>query len=238
MFKLLKTPDLVSLTNLTLGIFSIFLLVIGDTGFQPVLSIAASLLLLAAVADGVDGWLARRTQGGPLGEHIDSLADAVSFGVGPAVLVLAFSKTYGSFETIVLSAAVGTLYILCGIFRLARYNAFHTPGRGYEGIPITGASVGISVLAIFAEKISLPYGSFLLITSLLIFSFVMVSTLPFPKIRKSLTFKFLIVVFSLTVLSSPFTSVYACIAPGILTFLMLMYLLSPVLTILRKKKSV
>jgi len=228
MFKLLKLPDIVSFSNLVFGVISIFLLITVDLNLPNVISVSAAILLLAAVADGLDGYLARKYKGGSLGEHIDSLADTVSFGVAPTVLLISYCKVNSSNNIIFIACIAGIIYILCGVYRLARYNAFHTPGTGYDGIPITGASVGISTFTLFFDKFSFPNSDIILILITLIFSYIMISTIPYPKIHQKIIFQFLIVVFTFTVLSSLSNSVYAAIAPGILSFLMIIYILSPV----------
>ena len=73
-FQMLRLPDLVSLLNLICGIGSIAVAAQSNSfGF------ALILLLIAAIADGADGYIARRFRGGELGEQLDSLADAVSY---------------------------------------------------------------------------------------------------------------------------------------------------------------
>lgn len=236
MFELLKTPDYVSLSNVALGILSILVAACSDDT-EPLLSISAALLLLAAVADGMDGWVARKTSGGgPLGEHIDSLADVISFGIAPAVLLTVFCKVSGSRAALFIASVVACIYVICGVLRLARYNAFHSEiPSGYEGIPITAGCVAIAVFTIFLDKIRLVlnesqvrYIPFILIAAMFVMSLLMISKVPYSKVMKTNTFLFLIAVFALTVLSSIFVSVYAAIAPGILSFLMIIYLIIPV----------
>jgi CDP-diacylglycerol--serine O-phosphatidyltransferase len=83
----------------------------------------ADLLLAAAFApaaflfDVLDGRIARwRHTSSPLGRELDSLADVISFGVGPATLAYAAGMN-GLWDAVVL-----VYFVCCGVSRLARYN--------------------------------------------------------------------------------------------------------------------
>jgi CDP-diacylglycerol--serine O-phosphatidyltransferase len=90
--------------------------------------VAASLIFLAMVFDMLDGSVARlMKQTSELGAQLDSLCDAISFGVAPAFLMLQFVTKeldrYGGFEYHSrLLWTIGVLYALCAIMRLARFN--------------------------------------------------------------------------------------------------------------------
>jgi len=204
--------------------------------FSGSFSVAAVCLLVAAAADGVDGYVARKTSSGPLGAHIDSLVDAVSFGVAPAVLVYCMSGE-------LISILFVCLYAVCGILRLARYNAFPPQEPVYSGIPITGACVSLAVLIIcfneaFRVPIEIPYSNELIYITLFFLSLLMISTIPYPKVMKKMTFILLILLFSGTVISVFVSSPYLVIFPGVLCLLMLFYSLSPIAGLIWKKDSI
>ena len=230
MFHLLKAPDFASIINLLFGVAAIF------SAFNGAYGVAAALLLIAAVADGVDGYIARKTSGGPLGGHIDSLVDAISFGVAPAVIVYCMTGS-------LISIAFVSFYVICGVLRLARYNAFPSKEPGYSGIPITGASVAVAVFIILlinleAINVTLPYAHKMLLIFMFILSLLMVSTIPYSKVMKKGTFMMLIVVFFGTIVSVFVEIPYLIICPIILGALMLIYLISPLIGLIGKKKSV
>jgi len=89
---------------------------------------AAALIFLAMVFDMLDGSVARlMKQTSELGAQLDSLCDAVSFGVAPAFLMLQFvTKELQDYEKIHYPArllwTIAVLYALCAILRLARFN--------------------------------------------------------------------------------------------------------------------
>jgi CDP-diacylglycerol--serine O-phosphatidyltransferase len=131
---------------------------------------AVLLVILSAVADGFDGFLARRTKASELGAGLDSLADLISFGVAPAVLVV---KT---FDMSALILAASTIYLTCGILRLARFNISANNDSYFEGIPITAS--GLTVAASMLSK-----NPQLTLILTLVLAALMVSSIPYPKIR-------------------------------------------------------
>ena len=161
----IRLPDGASLLNASLGYASILMASEGE--YAP----SAALILLAMAADGLDGLLARRLGDGPLGTQIDSLADVLSFGAAPAYLVwAAFGPIFG-----LLFSVLGAFYIACGILRLARFNVAKREGE-FQGMPIPGAG------ALVATSVLLdgPLLTALLMVSI---SLLMVSTVPYPKLR-------------------------------------------------------
>lgn len=97
--------------------------------------LALWLILLAAIADGVDGVLARRLRvTSAMGEQLDSLTDIVAFGTAPAFL---FSSYYGDAPA-VLRFGVPFGFVVAGAYRLARFHTRPNVG-GFCGLPITVA---------------------------------------------------------------------------------------------------
>jgi len=123
--QLIKLPDVLSVLNALLG-FSAILLVLGGVSVtERALKNALVLILLAAVVDGLDGIVARTLQKSPLGTYLDSLADMISFGLAPAIVVYVLIKDYlavTSPRVEVVLAFCGA-YVICGMLRLARFNA-------------------------------------------------------------------------------------------------------------------
>lgn len=135
---------------------------------------ASLLIFLAAVCDSLDGRIARRGNATTdIGKELDSLCDVVSFGVAPALLIYIqfFSE---SMSLIALSAAL--FYVVCGAYRLARFNISHNHDF-FVGIPITLAGIVIAVLAWAGS--GLP--GEVMIGALVILGFLMVSTIKVPK---------------------------------------------------------
>jgi len=83
---LLRVPDYFTLLNAAFGLCA--LLAAGQSQDQISAQLAVIFIIFAAIADGLDGFLARKLGSSPIGANLDSLADLVSFGVAPAFLAL------------------------------------------------------------------------------------------------------------------------------------------------------
>lgn len=142
---------------------------------------AALTICLAALCDALDGRVARALRvSSPFGRELDSLADIVSFGVAPALLVYegffrdgaAADDTYS-----VLWMALAGLFVCCGAARLARYNVTGSTGRFFVGVPIPAAGLTITGLAMFPSRLN----AVLMALVVLFAAFLMISTLRFPN---------------------------------------------------------
>ncbi|MHC4252301.1 MAG: CDP-alcohol phosphatidyltransferase family protein, partial [Planctomycetota bacterium] len=162
-FKVQIVPTAVSLANFLCGFASItyslkasFLMASStDPGeSEHFLYLAAMLVCFAMVADLLDGKIARMTGGdSAFGAEIDSLSDVVSFGVAPAVLVVALAKTHPFWAAGRLHRAAWILagaYAAFAAMRLARYNVEKNvqPGERFSGLPSPAAAGAIVSLAL------------------------------------------------------------------------------------------
>jgi len=233
-FQMLRLPDLVSLLNLICGISSIAVAAqatVKAATFQTAeahngFALALILLLAAAIADGADGYIARRFKGGELGEQLDSLADAVSFGVAPALLVY---LQFGQINPLIrdpdpLIAVFPVFFAICGVLRLARFNSVASRKTGFEGLPITAGCVMLVTYMLLNE--SLVKIDFLLALTLGI-SILMVSSVNYPKIKNVRILAFIASVFGITMLLYLYNVEYMRIFSILPFILMLTYLFSP-----------
>jgi archaetidylserine synthase len=194
--RLIKLPDLFSVLNALLG-FSAILLVLGGVSVtERAIKEALVLILLAAVVDGLDGMVARNVECSPLGVYLDSLADMLSFGVAPAIVVYVLITDHldvsAPHVTVVL--ALCGAYVISGMLRLARFNANlfflrkALPKEGkndFVGFPITGAATFLASFMLLAIELEVPpYSSaFLLIALLGMLCFLMTSRIRYRTIR-------------------------------------------------------
>ncbi len=168
--KLIKLPDLLTICNGIFGFYAI-LIVLAGSGTEG----ALVAILSAAVIDGMDGMIARKIESSPIGRYLDSLADMLSFGTAPAVI--AFALQNGTFI-----AAVCSAYMVCGMLRLARFDATATMGDGFVGLPITGSAVCLSSFMLLALELQLN-SSLLLPLFMAVLCVLMVSRLRYGNIR-------------------------------------------------------
>lgn len=137
---------------------------------------AALTICLAALFDALDGRLARALHvASNFGKELDSLADIVSFGVAPAILL--YEHAFQSDQRHLLWMGVCGLFVCCGAARLARYNLTGASGRFFLGMPIPAAGLTLTGLALFPSRLSAE----LLAVMVLGLGCLMISTLRYPN---------------------------------------------------------
>jgi len=139
---------------------------------------AGWLIIIAVLCDGMDGKLARWTGTDSIyGFEMDSLADLVSFGAAPAFLVYTASlKAFG-----IPGFLVAFLYLLAGVYRLARFNVLQAGDRskGYLGLPIPVSGMTVAAFALFRVQMVQPVHDGILVFILAALSVLMISTVPY-----------------------------------------------------------
>ena len=122
----------------------------GDNYFGQI-NFALMFILLACIFDLFDGRVAR--WGGaesPFGREFDSLADLISFGVAPAFLVHRIVLRDVFVQHPELGWFIASIYLICGAFRLARFNVLSTyatgGGKDFVGFPIPSAAALVASL--------------------------------------------------------------------------------------------
>lgn len=165
-------PNLFTIGNLFLGFISIIMV------FNNKPELAAILVLVAMLLDGLDGRVARALNAqSEFGKELDSLSDVISFGVAPAFImyVMAFTEMNAAGAWIITA-----IFPICGALRLARFNVVAgTPGY-FIGLPIPAAGGVLCTLALFHNELS----TVVLVLSTLLLSYLMVSTVKYPNFKK------------------------------------------------------
>jgi CDP-diacylglycerol--serine O-phosphatidyltransferase len=164
-------PHLFTLANLVFGVLSIVKTMEGDL-FTAALLVGGSVL-----ADALDGRAARLLRAdGDFGKQLDSLADIVSFGVAPALIMYqANLKALG-----IVGFLIASLFPMAGALRLARFNIIKTSGF-FIGLPITVAGGIVATFVLYGrglESSIVPY-------ALAAIAFLMVSTIHYPDFKKT-----------------------------------------------------
>lgn len=142
---------------------------------------AAWYIFFSMIFDIMDGRIARMTSGtSTFGAEFDSLADLVSFGVAPALLVYyRYMDSYG-----VVGIAVAFAFVLCGALRLARFNIMpHTPH--FLGLPIPGGAAFAAALVLFGSIYNIDRFTGAITAAMFLVAALMVSTIPYPALKKS-----------------------------------------------------
>ena len=183
-------PNSFTSLSLLLGVASIVTTQIGE------LELAAWLIVWCGLLDVMDGLSARLLKAtSDFGAEFDSMADLVSFGVAPSVLMLNAGLEIAGVEVDsgqfwVLLVAIG-VFALTGAMRLARFNLYSDQPSGgwFLGVPITAAGGGFvpAVVLVLIHHpdvaASLPLRLYLPVL-MFVLALLMISRLRFPKAVK------------------------------------------------------
>ncbi len=170
-------PTLFTVGNLFCGYLSLWSSINGT--FER----AALLIILAAILDMLDGRIARLTHStSEFGEEYDSLADLVSFGVAPAILV--YSWGLADFHR--LGLAVSFFFVVCGSMRLARFNIQTkiADKKYFVGLPIPAAAGTVCTLVLATPEplVDRRWMTGVLIVTFLL-SYLMISTIKYRSFK-------------------------------------------------------
>lgn len=167
-------PNIFTFINLSCGVFSLL------STFEKQYVLASIFILIAGLVDRYDGRVARFLQvSSDLGKELDSLADLVSFGVAPSVLIyILFNlNTFGPKGLLGIILLIA--FPICGAYRLARYNTSSFDGV-FTGVPITITGCFLAAFALIANYAQAPV--FLAIIFMILGAYLMVSKIHLKKI--------------------------------------------------------
>jgi CDP-diacylglycerol--serine O-phosphatidyltransferase len=183
-------PNLFTLSSVFCGFQSILWSanLMGDMSREEALWKSSLAIIFAMFFDLADGRVARLTKTqSALGVQLDSLADAISFGVAPALLVF----RWGLSEMGVVGALISFVFLACGVVRLARFNVMAEKDGGASsyslGIPIPLGAACIVSLVIAQHGAPHQLGQLeeqgFIAGIILVLSFLMVSTIRFRTFK-------------------------------------------------------
>ncbi|MFB6254753.1 MAG: protein sorting system archaetidylserine synthase [Halobacteriaceae archaeon] len=168
----LGLADVITAINAAIGFLAIAALTIN-------IELTARLILLAGIADALDGLIARMRGGTAVGEYLDGLADVASFGIAPAGLVfMSFQIRYVSFTLLdwILILGVPAVYVMVVVIRLGLYTTYDTKNNHTIGVPSTLAG---TILAV-GLLVGIDY--FILLIATAIFIYLMVAPITYPDL--------------------------------------------------------
>jgi len=219
-----QIPNSITLGNLTCGLFAIISI------FKFELEMAAFLIILAAVLDFFDGFVARLLKvDGALGKQLDSLADMVTFGLAPALILNALV----SFEHPYLAYSF-VLVALMSAYRLAKFNIDTRQTNSFIGVP-TPFNAMLTISWIFIDH---PIKDFIFSNEIgftiycLVGSYLLVSELKLPalKFKKGQSYLWLLIIFVVAVISFFFVNWLS------IPIAFMLYLISPIMEPLIDRK--
>ena len=151
---------------------------------------ASAMIFIAAIFDFLDGFAARTLDAkSPIGGELDSLSDVVSFGVAPSFIVAWFLSKSGIgwwVHDINLFPMLGFILAAFAAVRLAKFNIDTRQSHNFIGLPVPAVGLFIASLPFLTMEMN-PY---LLLAMVAIFSWLMISEVPFFSFKiKNLRFK-------------------------------------------------
>lgn len=171
-------PSLFTIGNIVLGFYSVVVGLRGEYQF------AVLLIFAAAFIDGLDGRLARVTNtASDFGREFDSLADVITFGIAPALLI--FSWGLGDLGRI--GWLVPLFYLLCTAIRLARFNVKTkvSDSRFFVGLPSPAAAGVLGSILFFSVEYEVRAVAQLILAGAFVFlGFMMLSTFRYYSFKE------------------------------------------------------
>lgn len=205
-----QIPNLFTLLNLFLGCIAITLIlqtgekivVLGE-GFTDVnlpekITWASYFIFAAAAVDFLDGFVARLFKASSeMGKQLDSLADVVSFGVAPGMILyqllrISFARHENGLDTSIAWLLPAFIFSCAGAWRLARFNIDTTQSTSFKGVPIPAAGLVVASLPLIIWYPN-PYFSlnevltneWVIYGIIALLSYLMISTLPLMSMKVS-----------------------------------------------------
>lgn len=157
---------------------------------------AVWFILLAFICDALDGRIARLSgKESIFGKEFDSLADIVSFGVAPSLmvffLILSPSEGYPFFRQV--GWLIGFVYLLCCSVRLARFNVLTHPllpeserksnSKDFVGLPVPAAASLIASLVLVLSELEIKIIWLCMPPLMLLIAWLMISNIPYPSFK-------------------------------------------------------
>ena len=202
-----QIPNLFTLLNLIFGCFAIVYILQNGIVLQynaegsqiiemPEKIVWASVFIgLAAVVDFLDGFVARLfNAASEMGKQLDSLADVVSFGVAPSMILfqllrLSFASNEDGMNTSVLLLAPAFIVAACAAYRLAKFNIDQTQQTTFKGVPTPAVGLVIASFPLiywyteYTFVYQLILNKWVIYGLILFLGFLMISNLPMMSFK-------------------------------------------------------
>ena len=207
-------PNLFTLLNLVFGCLAIVCILqtgqsivyIDPNGFTSwdlpeKIAMGSFFIFAAALVDFLDGFVARLFKASSeMGKQLDSLADVVSFGVAPGLILyqmlrICFAKESEGLDVSVAALLPAFLIPCAGAWRLAKFNIDTTQQYSFKGVPIPAAGIAVASLPLIIhyQQFNLQeivFNKWILYGIILLLSYLMVSNIPLLSLKfKDLSLK-------------------------------------------------
>lgn len=209
-----QIPNLFTLLNLIFGCLAIIaalqngiVIQYSTDGAQLVdipekIWLASLFIGIASVVDFLDGFVARLFNAtSEMGKQLDSLADVVSFGVAPSMIIyqflrMSFAKEESGVDVSIIWLLPALFIAAAAAYRLARFNLDNSQQYGFKGVPVPAVGLFIASLPMIywntesSTVVNLLLNKWVLYALILIVCWLMVSKLPLMALKfKNLSIK-------------------------------------------------
>lgn len=169
-------PSLFTVGNIFCGYYSILATIQGNYKY------ASYAIGIAIILDIIDGRIARLMNSSTdFGLQLDSLADVISFGIAPSILVLFWGLS--AVDPRLAWTATFT-FTICGAMRLARFNIQAEELKHFVGLPIpAGGGTIAAIVQFFEEPIAHPIGANFMVAGVFFLAFLMISTIRYSSLK-------------------------------------------------------
>ena len=202
-----QIPNLFTLLNLVFGCIAIvFILQTGQSivyvesnGFTTwdlpeKIAMGSLFIFAAAIVDFLDGFVARLFKASSeMGKQLDSLADVVSFGVAPGLILyqllrISFAKVTEGLDVSVAALLPAFLIPCAGAWRLAKFNIDNEQQFSFKGVPIPASGITIASLPliVYYQQFNLQeilFNKWMLYGIIVLLSWLMVSNIPLMSLK-------------------------------------------------------
>jgi CDP-diacylglycerol--serine O-phosphatidyltransferase len=202
-----QLPNIFTLLNLFFGCIAIVFILqngvvpVADQNGELALMLpekiywASAFIGIAAIIDFLDGLVARMLNlSSEMGKQLDSLADVVSFGVAPGMIIyqflrLAYAQEEGGMDISALWLLPAFIVPCAGAFRLARFNLDKEQSYGFKGVPIPAAGLLVASFPLIywysnsALAVHVLLNQWFWYAVIFVISYLMISTLPMMALK-------------------------------------------------------
>ena len=177
MIRLISLADAISLTNAIFGFLAIIFLFSDFISNEELkIRVSFSFILLALLADGLDGIVARKIKISEIGEYLESIADMTSLIIAPAFFI------YFIYNDIALSSTSNHIYLLItlilflslGAIRLSSFHIMKNK-KFFLGLPASASTIILLILSY------LKIDFILILLAIVFISIAMITNIRFPK---------------------------------------------------------
>jgi CDP-diacylglycerol--serine O-phosphatidyltransferase len=191
-----QIPNLFTLLNLVLGSVAVILILQTEDQLPENMVLGSVLIYGAAIIDFLDGFIARWMKAtSEMGKQLDSLSDAVSFGLAPSLIVyqllrLSYMQSSNGMQTSFWLLLPALFIACCAVWRLAKFNIDQRQSISFRGVPtpITGLMIASFPMILWFEQgwiATLLFQKVLLYGLTLVAGLLMVSDIPMMSLKWS-----------------------------------------------------